>query len=189
MTRKGKYSLPSIGIEKEVRIEDPKKGIESVGATDRRYILDPEAFPWLRLPSNVDVPVVTVSFVEHDNDRLNQIYYGSSIGHHSGLVAMADAVPDEQSVSAERCMFKALPHIINKLDHPNIDKVPGSTSSLTVFKTSKLGRDVARLVFAVDYETPCPTVIRVGLSNHKQQQRMLGVITRSKQSRRRRRDG
>lgn len=159
--------------------ERPDLGIETILPGEPVQV-SAEQMPWLH--EAVEVPTVRLRL-----ETGEELQYGSVVGGNATLSKIASHVPKEKSQSVEAGLFKALPAWLHG-DHPNIDVVMAELGTERLFKVGKNGKDAARLVFAKIQEGDMVTIVKVGISSHKDQQRMLGVMTGSS-NRRRKKDG
>lgn len=163
----------------QVKPQRSDLGIETVEQADSVMITQ-ESFPWLT--ESMEVPAVRVTL-----ETGHSFLYASAIKGNKTLEKLADAVPAEKSKQAEIGLFKAMPSLLENGSAPNIDAVMFSDG---LMKVAKRGSDVARLVFA-RFETDKgeTAIVKVGISSHKDQSRMNGIITKVKQGKRRKHDG
>ena len=157
--------------QEETQLERPDLGIESVRPGEPIKITESQ-MPWLH--ENVETPTVAITL-----ESGQQVQYASVVGGNSTLRKLADHVPPAKSASAEAGLFKALPAWLSGT-HPNIDFVPFVAGTENLYKVSKNGKDVARLVFAKIENEGIVTIVKVGISSHKEQQRMLSILSGGK---------
>jgi hypothetical protein len=170
-----KESSPNQAQMQPVPPERPDLGIESVQPGEN-VVISESQMPWLH--DDYEIPTVAVTL-----EGGQTVQYGSVVGGNSTLRKLASHVPADKSLSAEAGLFKALPTWLSG-DHPNIDTVPSNTGEGNLYKVAKNGKDVARLMFAKIVKDDTVTIVKVGISSHKDQQRMLGVVSGSSNKRR-----
>lgn len=157
--------------DQESELQRPDLGIETVEQSST-FRLPADAMPWL---GNEPIDLHTVA-VKIDNFE-RPIRFGSVIGESNSIRKLATMVPEQQSRSAEQGMFKGLVSLLSNQPSPNIDRVVEVDSTLPIFKTTKSGKDVARLFFALTSDHDgTPVVVKVGIAQHKKQQELYGVL-------------
>jgi hypothetical protein len=164
------------------RVQRPDVNIATVEAS-QSFPVEQANYPWLS--SSAEVPTVMVKMVDGTEFR-----YGSLIGLSHGVEKIASEVPDAASKEAEERLFAALPFVLGGKSHPAVDSIINQYDTTNLLKVGRRGPDAARLVFDVHRDQQgTPVVMRVGISRHKDQMRLMGIITRNNPQRRRKHDG
>jgi hypothetical protein len=167
--------------ETSTSAQRPDLGIELV-VPDETYKVSPENYPWLS--ESAEVPTVHIRMQDGTEFR-----YGSIIGLSHSVEKIASGVPTEASKKAEESLFMALPFLLRGETHPAVDKVMNKSDNSDLLKVGKKGPDAARLLFSIDREKEVPVVLRVATSRHKDQMRLMGIVTDHDSQKRRKRDG
>jgi hypothetical protein len=163
-------------------VQRPEVNIASVEMGDV-YSVDRANYPWIS--GSADVPTVKVKMVDGTEFR-----YGSIIGLSNGVEKIASEVPEAASNEAEDRLFAALPFVLQGQAHPAVDKVMNQYDTTDLLKVGRRGPDAARLIFDVHRDSDGqPVVMRVGISRHKDQMRLMGIISKNNPQRRRKHDG
>jgi hypothetical protein len=165
--------------ETESQLQIPNLGIEVI-RNDQEILEIPEnTFPWIE--GKVEVPTALVELETGETIR-----YGSLVGHHNGIEKIASKVTTEQSESAQRGLFKALPEMLHvgssmPVTIDFVNNYNGINSSYTVYKVAKQGNNAARLFFAVlDSGSEQPTVLKLGIAPHDKQMALINIMNKTK---------
>jgi len=148
------------------------------------FEVDQADYPWISKSSEVTTSLVTLS----DG---SQFCYGSIIGLSSSVSKIASGVNNEAAIKADQTMFRALPELISGNLPLSVDAVMNQMTGTNLYKTGKKGPDAARVYFSIERsdKDPLPIILRVAVTRHKEQQKLLGIITNANPQRRRKHDG
>lgn len=169
--------------KQEASPQRPELGIDTVVPAEP-YRVSANNYPWIQ--GDAEVSTVMVTMIDG-----TQFRYGSIVGLNNTVSKIAGNVPKHASARAEESLFMALPFVLRGETHPSVDRVINQYDETTLLKVGKKGPDAARLFFEVqqDEKTELPVVLRVGVSSHKEQTKLHGIITTLDSSQRRKHDG
>lgn len=170
--------IPQTQTEVIAAPQRPDLGIELVTPAEPLSV-SRKMFPWI---SEQELEISTVGVKLEGVEQ--PFRYGSLVGASNGVEKIARDVPPQNSDNAEQGMFKALNMMLRGETVPTVEIVPDLAEGVTVFKTTKHGRDVARLFFTLfKDENGEPVVLRLGIAPHKKQEAMVNVMRQNKNNR------
>ena len=132
--------------------------------------INPQQFPWLSAGGFVSLARVTHPTGEG-------FRFGSIVSFHTGVRKIADQVHSDKSASTQQTLLRAAPMLLDGVRHPNVVKMESPQEDMPkVFSVcANMAKMPRMLVAVVDVEND-PAILKLGISNPKDNMRLLGII-------------